>query len=108
MITIMLALAAASSTSYSTCTQDRTDELIAFAVAKYKKADSALNAQWKAISHPLQVMRAQKAWIAFRDAECLAQNSASPDGSLFPVFKYLCLAELTETRAKQLHELAIR
>jgi len=101
MMILLLALAAGSSAPY-TCTQTKTNDLIECAITKYKKADAALNARWKSMDHSADVLRAQRAWIAYRDAECEAQNSASPDGRLYPLFKYLCLAELTDQRTQQL------
>ena len=107
MMILLLALAAVSSAPY-TCTQTTTNDLVGCAFGKFKKADAALNAQWKSMERPAKVLRAQRAWLAYRDAECEAQNFASPDGSLYPVFKYLCLAELTDQRVKQLNQTADR
>ena len=107
MISLLLALAVGSSAPY-TCTQTTTNDLIGCAVEKYRSADAALNSLWKSREHPPKVLKAQRAWLAYRDAECEAQNSASPDGSLYQVFKYLCLAELTDQRVEQLREIANR
>jgi uncharacterized protein YecT (DUF1311 family) len=107
MITYLLALAAAPSAPY-TCPQTKTDDLVVCATSKYKKADAALNAVWKRTPHTAEIVKAQRAWLAYRDAMCEAENSASPEGSLYPVFKYLCWAELTDEQVNRLSEIAQR
>lgn len=44
----------------------------------------------------------QRAWIAFRDAECAFQNDHSKDGSIYPLLMGQCLTALTKARAGQL------
>ena len=107
MMIFLLAFAATSSAPY-TCPQTKTDDLIACATSKYKKADATLNAVWKRMPHTAEIVKAQRAWLAYRDAMCEAENSASPDGSLYPVFRYLCWAELTDEQVKRLSEIAQR
>jgi len=46
--------------------------------------------------------KAQRAWIAFRDAECDYAASASEGGSIYPMLVLECLTRLTEARIKQL------
>ena len=105
MMIFLLAVAAASSAPY-TCAQSMTDDLIACAYSKYKKADAALNAQWKSMKHWPEVTKAQRAWLAYRDAECDAENPATPEGREYPVHKYLCWARMTDERVTKLRELA--
>jgi len=45
---------------------------------------------------------AQRAWVAFRDAECAYSTQASEGGSIHPMEVSQCLTKLTETRTKQL------
>ena len=45
---------------------------------------------------------AQRAWIAFRDAECTYSTADSEGGSIHPMEVSQCLTELTEARTKQL------
>lgn len=45
-----------------------------------------------------RLRRAQRAWIAFRDAECRFQGLAAEGGSMNPVIVTECLASLTERR----------
>jgi uncharacterized protein YecT (DUF1311 family) len=45
---------------------------------------------------------AQRAWIAFRDAECDFSTAESQGGSIHPMLVSGCLQGLTEARAGQL------
>lgn len=45
---------------------------------------------------------AQRAWVAFRDAECAYSTQASEGGSIHPMEVSQCLTKLTENRIKQL------
>ena len=44
----------------------------------------------------------QRAWIAFRDAECAFANNPNKDGSIYPLLMGQCLTALTKARNKQL------
>jgi uncharacterized protein YecT (DUF1311 family) len=103
MVLLLLALVAGAPAPY-TCTQEKTDDLIGCAYSKFKRADAALNAQWKRMGKGPELMKAQRAWVAFRNAECEAESPASPEGREYPVYIYLCQAELTDQRTKQLHD----
>ncbi|MBS9476144.1 lysozyme inhibitor LprI family protein [Ancylobacter radicis] len=74
--------------------------------AAYKKADAELNAVYGKIVARIGpdaatragLVKAQKAWIAFRDAECAFRASGTVGGSLYPMALALCLAEMTTQR----------
>ena len=76
------------------------------AAKQYKQADSQLNALYKQINSRLQdnpdskkrLVSAQRAWVAFRDAECSFAASGVEGGSVYPMIYSGCLAELTEKR----------
>lgn len=44
----------------------------------------------------------ERAWIAFRDAECTYQNEANEGGSIYPMVYAGCQTDLTKARIKQL------
>jgi len=44
------------------------------------------------------LLKAQKAWLAFRDAECTFQTSAAQGGSIQPMLQAYCLDDLTVKR----------
>lgn len=78
--------------------------------ADFTKADKALNAAFKGIEQRLtddpagkeRLIKAQRAWIAFRDAECTFQSSGDDGGSAAPMVVAACRTTLTEDRTKQL------
>ena len=54
-------------------------------------------------AHAKQLLvAAQKAWIAFRDAECAFAVSSSEGGSIYPMEYSLCLEDQTKKRIKEL------
>jgi len=75
----------------------------ACAYEAFKKQDRALNALYGELMKtpdagpPRQLQASQRAWLQFRDLECLYE---APDtgGSIVPMLKADCLAELTRER----------
>ncbi len=107
------------------CDSVVTVDLIACAKAEYDRADAALNAQWKSalaqtkgsdagsgedraanggLSYGQSLLAAQRAWLAYRDAECALQVYGNAGGHELPIYRLGCLTELTEQRTKQLHD----
>lgn len=80
--------------------------------AAYAKADEALNRVYKEIQQRLRkdsptselFVKAQKSWIAFRDAECCFSSSGVSGGSIYPMIYGLCLENVTKERTKRLQE----
>lgn len=86
----------------------------------YDKADKELNKLWPSIKSAAAesdqgvsaedggylkaLMASQKAWIAFRDAECNWQGFEAHGGTMEPMLVNGCLARLTEERIKQLKD----
>jgi uncharacterized protein YecT (DUF1311 family) len=86
----------------------------------YDKADKELNRLWPSIKSAAEendkgasaedggylkaLMASQKAWIAFRDAECTWQGFQAHGGSMEPMLVNGCLAVLTKDRIKQLKD----
>ena len=72
----------------------------------FEEADKQLNAGFKEIEKRLAddadrkklLVEAQRAWIAFRDAECAFQSSGVSGGSVYPMIHATCLASLTNQR----------
>jgi uncharacterized protein YecT (DUF1311 family) len=75
-----------------------------------KKADAALNAAYAQIKTRLKddtskielITKAQRAWIAFRDAECGFAGSAVEGGSMQPMIVAACREEVTAKRTSEL------
>lgn len=76
---------------------------------EFAKADARLNELYHQINARLkddksahdQMKTAQRAWIAFRDAECAFVGSAAEGGSIQPFIISGCKTELTLTRNEQ-------
>ncbi|AGS23113.1 lysozyme inhibitor LprI family protein [Rhizobium etli] len=89
--------------------------------ARHEAADKALNEQYKktraamaAIDKDLDgdmkgaektLVKAQRAWIDYRDAECDAFGFQARGGTMEPMLVAGCLAEETDKRTKELKEL---
>jgi uncharacterized protein YecT (DUF1311 family) len=75
----------------------------------YTKADADLNDVYgkfkKLIAKDSQakayLLKAQKAWIIFRDAECALEGSATQGGSAQPMIIINCKTRLTSERVQQ-------
>lgn len=103
----------------SDCEEAQTQaEMNACAYQDWEAADAVLNALWpqaravtKAQDADLPeelkgadqaLLNAQRAWIAFRDAQCASEGFAMRGGSAEPLLIYGCMASLTEDRVEDL------
>jgi len=76
--------------------------------AGYKAADAELNRLYQKIESRLsdnaaakhELVSAQRAWVAFRDAECKFAASGAEGGSVYPDVVEACLQDLTEARVQ--------
>ena len=81
------------------------------AAEDYDKADAELNRQYKALIGQLEgeqkqlLIKAEQAWISFRDAEADFEASDWIGGSGWPMIYYASLSNLTEKRTAELKEL---
>lgn len=88
-------------------------------IRDFEVADAALNRQWKVTlaaerqadaaagkdgrpSYADQLLKAQRAWIAYRDEHCRSDGYRMRGGSAEPMLVASCRAELTRARTKQL------
>lgn len=88
----------------------------------FNKADKALNAQWKLTRAALvetdanldaeqkgaekALLKAQRAWIDYRDGHCEAEGFSVRGGSMEPMIVASCKARLTDARTKELKSMA--
>ena len=78
--------------------------------ADFKASDAKLNADYGEIVKRLSgdadarklLQESQRAWIAFRDAECKFSSSGVEGGSVYPMVYAMCLQGLTDARVDQL------
>lgn len=76
----------------------------------YEKADTELNSLYKQIEGRLKddadttklLVSAQRAWVAFRDAECGFSSSMVAEGTVYSFVHSSCLEGLTQTRIEDL------
>ncbi len=73
---------------------------------EYKKSKTRLNEVYQyllnALADPLPLVKAQNAWIKFRDFQCNFEVPPSWRGSGVPYSKNACLIDFTERRIKDL------
>ena len=88
----------------------------------YEAADKALNAQWTKTKKVMadwdaeleeqnkgavdSLMKAQRAWIDYRDGQCDAVGYSVWGGTMYPAVVSGCLTELTHKRTEELKDLA--
>lgn len=117
------------------CDQEAADEGIQqemniCAANDFAKADDELNLQWHKTREAMKVrdanwdpdlapdwddrpgylatlLKAQRAWLKYRDAHCLGEAYIARGGSLEPLLNLTCKTALTKERTAQLRELAL-
>jgi len=72
------------------------------AAADYQKADAELTKVYGKLDKTPELRAAERAWIAYRDAECAFANSDSEGGTIHSMEVTLCEEKLTNIRAQQL------
>ncbi|KGM33283.1 lysozyme inhibitor LprI family protein [Inquilinus limosus] len=113
LIASAILLAALPAAAQQDCPDDSQAGLNQCAGDAYKKADAALNAAYKQVMARLKdseaaaksLVAAQRAWIAYRDAECDFMSSGVEGGSARPMIVAQCLEQLTTRRADDLKAL---
>lgn len=94
------------------------------AAEDYKEADDALNALWPEVRAYMKsldetaaeyfpeqatgaenLLKAQRAWIDYRDGHCEAEGAQYAGGSIRPLIFYSCLAHKTRERIEELEAL---
>lgn len=111
ILALMLPLEAEAQ-SAADCISPQTQLLMNMCAARdYEQADAALNAAWgPARSYARQIgqgdalLKAQRAWLTYRDAACEVQASPYEGGSIQPLIRFSCLSELTAERTRMLLE----
>lgn len=107
-----LALTARPATAVDCSGAATTIEMMECSDQDYQAADKALNKSYAAAKKPLDaeggklLLEAQRAWLKYRDTNCAVAADQARGGTLAPVLKLSCLAEMTKARAKELDEQA--
>jgi uncharacterized protein YecT (DUF1311 family) len=106
LFSLLTARGAAAQCKDAMSTRDMED----CASSEYKKADTELNRVYQETLKKLQptdaqlLRKAQRAWLAYRDAHCDAQYRLYTGGSIAPVILAQCRATLTAQRATEIKE----
>jgi uncharacterized protein YecT (DUF1311 family) len=77
-------------------------DMNACAASDYARADKELNGAWGKLPKSEPLVATQRAWIAFRDAECAYRAAQFEGGSIAPLIRSSCMAELTRQRTQML------
>ncbi|MCT7976367.1 lysozyme inhibitor LprI family protein [Laspinema olomoucense] len=86
------------------------NDMNACARQRWEATDRELNRIYQTLvpqlsnSRRQQLVTAQRAWITFRDAECSFYSSIAEGGSMQPMLRSGCLANLTEIRNSELYQ----
>lgn len=104
--------ASAFAQSAAECASPQNQQLMnACAAKEYAEADQALNTAWgsaksfaDAIGQGDELLQAQRAWLAYRDAACDVHASPYEGGSLQPLVRATCLSAITKERTVMLLE----
>jgi uncharacterized protein YecT (DUF1311 family) len=81
----------------STSSQTQTD-LNLRSAQEYRAAEAELTSTYGKLKRTPALNAAQRAWIAYRDAECLYEHHATPDGSMYSMEESICKTKLTRQR----------
>ena len=89
------------------CAEPQTQsEMNQCAIDEFKKADAELNKVFQQLlsktDRQEKLKAAQRAWIAFRDADCEYDAAEAEGGTMEPTLRYSCYATATKTRTNQL------
>ena len=102
---------AQTQTDMNTCSQQAYDAADKALNTQYKKtraamvtADADLDEDLKGAEKAL--IKAQRAWVDYRDGQCEAEGFQARGGSMEPMLVSGCKATLTEARTKELKALA--
>lgn len=90
---------------------------------EYLAADKILNEIWPVVRNKMRsvddsqpkhlkgaaksLLKAQKAWITYKEAHCSVEGFAARGGTLEPLIVSICLTKLTVQRTKEFKELLL-
>lgn len=94
--------------------------------AEWRGADAVMTRQWRAtlarmkardaqgtsrgggFGYAAALLASQRAWLPFRDRECVIEGGRYAGGSMQPLARLQCLTRLTRERTRQLSDLMWR
>ena len=85
-------------------------EMNVCAAEDFRRADAQLNVAYDRLLKSLdpgrraKLQKAERAWLAFRDAQCAYEASEAEGGTMAPMLRAGCLTEVTKMRIAQLRK----
>jgi len=80
------------------CPGANQQEMNQCAEADYQKADAELTKVYAKLDKTPELRAAERAWIAYRDAECTYETADNRGGSMEPMIYSGCMATMTKQR----------
>jgi len=74
-------------------------------LAAMKRRDAAQSTRGGGFGYAAALLASQRAWLRFRDAECVIEGAEFAGGTAQPMARAQCLARLTNARTDQLRTL---
>ncbi len=125
ILAVLLMLGTAADDPPIDCDNQRYQVEMNYCAGKeYEVADAAMNAEWKLTvaamrerdkhidraydsqpTHDATLLASQRAWLTYRDQQCLNESFAARGGSMAPMLHSGCMARLTKARTAELQAL---
>ncbi len=121
---MLLTLLLATATAQGGCADATTQaDMNRCAQAALRRADAAMTREWQAsyarmkandaadtsrgggFGYAAAALASQRAWLKFRDTQCVLEGGRYAGGSMQPLVRTNCLERLTKERAQQLRDL---
>ena len=99
---VIFAVYGFAETGFAQCPGDTQSEMNQCAGAHFKAEDQKLGSVYSKLEKSSELIAAERAWIAYRDAECAYQIRDFKGGTIVPTLFNECLADLTAARVQQL------
>jgi len=100
----IIALATVAGAAWADCPGVTQADMNQCAAADYRKADAELTRAYRKLEKTPELRAAERAWIAYRDAECAYEAAPNQGGSIAPMVTSMCLAARTRERIAVLRE----
>jgi uncharacterized protein YecT (DUF1311 family) len=120
LLTLFLATATAQAGCANPVTQTQMNQC---AQTAWQRADAVMTREWRAsyaamkardnadtsrgggFGYASAALNSQRAWLKFRDTQCVLEAGSYAGGSMQPLVRFTCLERLTKERAQQLRDL---
>lgn len=99
---VVFAVYGFAGTAFAQCPGGTQSEMNQCAAAHFKAEDQKLGNAYSKLEKSSELIAAERAWLAYRDAECAYQIRDFKGGTLVPTLWNECLADLTAARVQQL------